>query len=282
MRGPVHSPLLGSIPAWLPSLRCESLYGSRDSRFDRSWRVHEAPEDCCRLYWIRAGRGSLVHGGEVYALLPGHAYLVPSGRAMRTSVTQPLRLHWVHVRLGVWGGVDVAAFLALPGEVVPQVRQAYEKLWDAYLTVLYRADPAESLLLDGLLRQLLHPFIAMALRQQQAVPGRFSAMMEYARSHLAEALSLTDLARQAGMEATHFIRSFRRETGRTPMAWLRSCRVEAAIGDLASGGGTLGVVARRWGFCDAFHLSKAIKAATGRPPATLFRTEGHRKSVRDT
>jgi AraC-like DNA-binding protein len=188
---------------------------------------------------------------------------------MRSAVTQPLRLHWVHARLEVWGGLDVAAFLALPGEVVPEDRRAYERVWDTYLSVLYRADPAESVMLDGLLRQLLHPFMAVGLRQQPNVSERFTAVITYARSHLHEPLRLADLARQAGLEPTHFIRSFRAETGCTPMAWLRRCRVEAAIGDLAAGGATLGVLARRWGFHDAFHLSKAVKAVTGQAPSSL-------------
>jgi len=277
MRGPVRTPLIGRVPPWLATLRTESLYGSRASRFGRTWRVHQAPEDCCRLYWIRSGLGSLVHGSAHWALRPGTLHLIPAGRSMRSSVERTVCLHWAHVRLQVLGGIELTALLDPPCMIEIPEHSAYDALWGRYLDVLYRGDPAEVVLLDGLLREVISPLVAAALRQAGRAEPRFAAVIAYARAHLAEPLQLADLARLSGLERTHFARTFRAATGVSPMAWLRAQRVEAACADIA-GGATLAEVARRWGYCDAFHLSKAVKAVTGRSPVRLladWRCSGH-------
>jgi AraC-like DNA-binding protein len=85
-----------------------------------------------------------------------------------------------------------------------------------------------------------------------------------------EDLSLAEVARLSGLPRHHLIRSFRRETGLTPHAYLVDIRVRRAQDRLRKGEAP-GAVAAATGFCDQAHLTRAFKARLGVTPGA-FRT----------
>lgn len=58
--------------------------------------------------------------------------------------------------------------------------------------------------------------------------GKFQQVMEWARQHLAEPITVRRLAEQAAMSERNFLRRFRETTGATPKAWLVHERVSRA------------------------------------------------------
>jgi AraC-like DNA-binding protein len=84
-------------------------------------------------------------------------------------------------------------------------------------------------------------------------------------AHLAEDLELADLAGVAGLSRSHFIRSFQRETGLTPHAFLTDRRFRAAK-RLLERGEAPGEVATACGFFDQSHLNRIFKARMGVTP----------------
>lgn len=83
-----------------------------------------------------------------------------------------------------------------------------------------------------------------------------------------EDLSLAEIARLSGLPRHHLIRSFRRETGLTPHAYLVDIRVRRARERLRRGE-TPGAVAAATGFCDQAHLTRAFKARLGVTPGVF-------------
>ncbi len=81
-----------------------------------------------------------------------------------------------------------------------------------------------------------------------------------------EDYSLQHLARIAGTGPHQLIRSFRKETGLTPHAYVINRRIERAKSILRRGGSP-GDVALAVGFCDQAHLTRAFKARLGTTPA---------------
>src|SRR5690606_38207047 len=79
------------------------------------------------------------------------------------------------------------------------------------------------------------------------------------RDHLAEAVTLDDLADLACLSRYHFARRFRAAAGVSPMAFVRRLRVEAARGLLMTPGVPLRWVAQQVGLQDEFHLSRVFK-----------------------
>jgi transcriptional regulator GlxA family with amidase domain len=58
--------------------------------------------------------------------------------------------------------------------------------------------------------------------------GRLAPLLQWAQSHLGQALRVEDLARHAAMSPRTFARQFRQQTGTTPRQWLTHQRLLAA------------------------------------------------------
>ncbi|HEX2552767.1 MAG TPA: AraC family transcriptional regulator [Microvirga sp.] len=88
---------------------------------------------------------------------------------------------------------------------------------------------------------------------------------DYMEAHLADDVELAQLAGLAGLSRSHFIRSFQRETGLTPHAYLTDRRFRAAK-RLLERGEAPGEVATACGFFDQSHLNRIFKARMGVTP----------------
>jgi len=81
-----------------------------------------------------------------------------------------------------------------------------------------------------------------------------------------EPISLSDLARAAGMGMHNFIRRFRREIGVTPSAFIRHFRITRAMALLANTDHTVQRIAVETGYRDAASFSRAFLKLTGTQP----------------
>src|SRR5690606_21531500 len=103
---------------------------------------------------------------------------------------------------------------------------------------------------------------------------RFERLNAWMRDHLAEQLSVTRLAAQAGMSERTFARVYAAETGVTPAKAVERMRAEAARAALERGG-SIQEIARRSGFGDAERMRRAFIRLYGAPPAAMRRTLRH-------
>jgi transcriptional regulator GlxA family with amidase domain len=101
--------------------------------------------------------------------------------------------------------------------------------------------------------------------------GRFDALLSWAREHLAETLSVEQLADRAAMSPRNFARLFASETGVTPAKAVERLRVEAARALLDSQPLQVEDVAFETGFGDPERMRRAFIRAFGQPPQALRR-----------
>ncbi|HEV7301166.1 MAG TPA: AraC family transcriptional regulator [Tepidisphaeraceae bacterium] len=121
---------------------------------------------------------------------------------------------------------------------------------------------ADQRTLDALLTALLAERSARAREEDQLV----QLVRQHVRDHLAERISLGDLADAACLSRFHFARRFRVAAGMSPMAFVRSQRVDAARALLMTRSVPLRAVARTVGLGNEFHLSRVYKRVTGQTP----------------
>ena len=74
-----------------------------------------------------------------------------------------------------------------------------------------------------------------ALLEMQQADGRFAGLLDHVRSHLAQRLSVSDLAHYSAMSPRHFARVFRAEIGVNPAKAVERLRLEAATSTTSSG-----------------------------------------------
>ncbi len=104
-----------------------------------------------------------------------------------------------------------------------------------------------------------------------AAPGSLEATRDWARSRLAEPLTVAALARHANVSPRTFARRFREETGTTPLRWLLARRVIEARRLLEETDLDVETVAAQAGFGNPASLRDHFRRATATTPTAYRR-----------
>ncbi len=97
--------------------------------------------------------------------------------------------------------------------------------------------------------------------------GQMHRIIEHINEDVSEDLSVSTLAKLAGMSASHFFRVFSTVTQDTPNQYVNKVRVNAAKVLLETTDKLLSNIATETGFCDQSHFHKTFKRITGLTPA---------------
>jgi AraC family transcriptional regulator len=123
---------------------------------------------------------------------------------------------------------------------------------------------------------LLHRYSVASPTERNFVggmaPSTLRRCVEFLEAHLEGDLRLSDLAREAGVSTSHFLRIFRQSTGKTPYQFLLHRRVQRArllMRDLRA---PLTEVALATGFADQHHLARVFRRITGVTPSSYRRS----------
>ena len=111
-----------------------------------------------------------------------------------------------------------------------------------------------------------------AMLQLDSATPRFAVLLEWAREHLGEPLTVEQLAERVGMSPRNFSRAFAKATGVTPAKAVERLRLEAAREGVESSTRDLDGIARSTGFGDPERMRRAFIRAFGQPPQALRRT----------
>ncbi|QOV35084.1 helix-turn-helix domain-containing protein [Streptomyces ferrugineus] len=106
--------------------------------------------------------------------------------------------------------------------------------------------------------------------------GTLAPVLEWARRHLHEQLTVPQLARRAGLSERTFARRFRETLGTTPLQWILQERVRLAQELLETTDAAVESVARRTGFGSATNLRYHFGRLTGVSPQTYRHVFRHR------
>jgi transcriptional regulator GlxA family with amidase domain len=153
---------------------------------------------------------------------------------------------------GITAGIDLS--LALIGE---DLGESVARRTAQHLVVYHRRPGGQSQF--------------SALLELESAPGRFAALLEYMRAHLAGALTVERLAARACMSPRNFARAFHAETGVTPAKAVERLRAETGRALLESGRHSVQEVARASGFNDPERMRRAFRRLFGASPSALQR-----------
>ena len=103
-------------------------------------------------------------------------------------------------------------------------------------------------------------------------PALLRRSIEYIHANLDRDIRLKDLAREAGVSRSHYIRSFRQSMGITPHQYLLNQRIERAQQLIRQGAASLADVALSCGFADQHHLARNFRRFTGVTPGKFRRS----------
>ena len=106
-----------------------------------------------------------------------------------------------------------------------------------------------------------------------AVPYHVKRARDYIHAHAEQPILMEDLSKYAGCSIRTLQAGFRDVLGSTPMAYLKSVRLERIRRDLleAEPGASVAALAMKWGFAHHGNFAKAYKAKFGVPPFETMR-----------
>lgn len=93
-----------------------------------------------------------------------------------------------------------------------------------------------------------------------------SRVIAYLEEHLESTIKMGTLAERIPMNPSQFSRTFRRQTGMRPSAYLQKLRINRACAHLREGSPAIAWIARECGFQDQGHFARVFKKATGTSP----------------
>jgi len=135
----------------------------------------------------------------------------------------------------------------------------------------------EQLVIGSLLTLQPHS-LSEALRQhgKPLAPRHVKVVEEYIHVHAAAALTPAMLAEAAGVSLRSLYAGFREHRGLSPMAYLRTVRLERVRNDLLNDAAVQSVTAAalRWGFAHLGRFSAEYRRAFGECPAETLRRRG--------
>lgn len=203
-----------------------------------------------------AGYGEVLVEGRWQRCEAGQAYVTPPHvrHAYRAIPGEVWRIAWVHDYAGT---VRAAA---------PRVVSADTEAYYYVIHGLYRESVAvaERDVLESWLF-LLDAHTRRIARAGEAL--RLEGLWEAVTADLAHPWTLAEMAAHVGVSAEHLRRLSQAETGRSPLRQVTRLRMRHAETLLASGRYSVGQVAERVGYENAFAFATAYRRVTGHPPS---------------
>ena len=125
---------------------------------------------------------------------------------------------------------------------------------------------------------LLHRYSARKPIFKEYIHGlsqyKLRRLIDYIENHMAENLSLAELAGEVGMSQYYFARLFKQSTGLTPHQYVIQRRVARAKKFLLQGKSSIADIALMVGFADQSHLTYHFKRLLGITPRTALMENG--------
>lgn len=231
---------------------------------DRFSRTADAYEGWCLLAAHTGSFRVSIEGADDGRCEFGDVVIVPPHAVLHREMLTPSSFFWARFHTGL----DLPAGRS---RVADGARLAADlhRLRAAHLPADGRR---HALGLDLVTTHLVADIILLLPAERGEAAGREDELVERAVAHLrrhfaAPDLSLARLARHLHLSPAQLTRRFRAARAVTPIAFLRSVRLQHAQRMLIETDDTLQVIAERTGYRSAYYLSRVFRAHIGQPPS---------------
>ncbi len=235
------------------------------------------------LFWVMGGRGFVETEGRRVDARAGHLFMLRRGEphTYGSDKKEPWDIVWVHFvgqlapalvkEIRSFGGLCVD--LGLDAEIRDRwvelviAHAARGPAWE------WRVNPA----LCALLGLIIHRLRRRAARPQLEPSFDVHKLRRYIHLHLADPITLEDLARQVNLSPPHFSRLFKQQFAVSPIYYVIQERIALASSLLVETAMPLKQISETIGYDDPYYFSRLFKKMTGRNP-TAYR-QAQRRGV---
>ncbi|MFP7296348.1 AraC family transcriptional regulator [Neobacillus niacini] len=235
------------------------------------------------LWFITKGNGEVMINGEKYDLSPGKLIVFTPGMTYdKSSSSNPLEFYFIRFTHAGAFEKKEQWYFKLPHEISFPLRGVYSiknssgvaLIFDEVHSLSKRRGSTfairQKLLFQELLLTLIQDFHAQSISKdtRQVI----EETIEYIGHHYHKNITLTDLAKLAGLSKSHYSRLFKKNTGYSPIEYLTHLRIDRAKELLAHSDIKVKEVSQNVGYEDELYFSRIFKKLVGVSP-TQFTDE---------
>lgn len=239
--------------------------------------VHRKIAPCTIIAQAVKGRYEVESGGYTEITEPGGVFLATAGEPLCISHHAETEggcmvARWLHARYLIHGTIDFARLLAMPRTI----SAANSKTLGNIIGELLNLQAREATLHDVVQRNALAlQALTLLCGQSEHSPQgaallagteRLLPVLSYIRNHLADAITVEDLVRSAGLSRSRLHTLFLAYLNRSPMEYVKGQRIAQASRQLLFTDTTIKEIAWLCGFVNPYHFSREFKSATGESP----------------
>jgi len=272
----------------------EALYSSPHARLEQSatlgdglmaalWnnrhdsQEYHGPTHHTLSCYIEDGTGTFRRGRPDQKGSPGKLCILPAGHESAWVVNGEIRLAHLYFSPEQFALGCVTLLDREPREMQLRDNTFLEDPAQAsrfqQLIRMNWAEPGERLLTSSLAHEMIsHALLSqVGMRDGLRLKGGLAPhlrrqLVDFVETHLADPLSLGQLASLCALSEYHFARMFRESFGLPPHQYLLARRLELARQLLRNTGKALGDIALACGFASASHFSNRFRQAMGATP----------------
>jgi len=211
-----------------------------------------------------------LNDGEIYNTGKGGFFVAPSNVKQSIihhadKISGNMYCRWVFLLVKTDDTSFFDDFYKLPGIIPDEYKNAMNGIFDR----LFSADNIfdEIICYHEIIKQL-----SLFSKKGTDVPvKRFNKTIHYIKNNYSSKISVEELATAENLSVTHFIASFKKETGMAPISFLIYFRLSMATEMLLNTKKTIGQIAYDVGINDPFYFNKLFKKVYKLSPSE-FRT----------
>jgi AraC family transcriptional regulator, arabinose operon regulatory protein len=237
-----------------------------------SHKDREDVYDCNRFLFVKEGKGKLIVKDKEVPLAKGKFCVLLSGTSHRISLDpdEELTLQWCHFRAS-YEDRDLYRTLQIPFHIQITDEQAISELFERLFMELAQDKLTSRLRIKAIMLELICDYLnnlPIIARKGAATEDlqKIDMVLQYIDDHLADSITVENLAKQVYLHPNYFIVFFKGILGYSPIQYVNQRRMETAKGLLLQPDCNVSAVANRVGM-QIYYFSRMFKAHTGLTPS---------------
>lgn len=223
------------------------------------------------LVYVAKGKGWYSVNGKMFQVLENDFFAVPQEGAVRlgSSPENPWSIYWAY-----FSGTEAASIVQhLMGKrnLAPRRAKALVGRIAQFNDILHHLELMENIENLVYANSRFYSFLCsfrltVLSSSRHAKKDGVIQSIEYMRENIHGNVTLSDLARAAGLSVSHYCAVFKRKTMQSPLNLYTSMKVQRACQMLQDKDQTIKSIAYDLGFFDQYHFSKVFKQIMGASP----------------
>lgn len=221
------------------------------------------------FFFVLEGECYLDVASETHILRKGQLAFLPKGKARRyTQMSDSFALYETSFCVGANGNNLMSALGLSCSNFVVDVDdpEALKRLFESSVRIEMAKNPLHSISACANTLSIIRIYAEARSRLESDDRSRFSSVIGYMSENMHGELTLGELADNACMHPTYFVRKFRLAFGMPPMAYLNRLRIYKAMSLLSSTESSVEDIAEAVGIRDRSYFARIFKRHTGVTP----------------